>query len=107
MSLFNKEGIGRWYKVAWWLCVITLPWVDMANNISLIFLAIVWIADGNFVAKWQKLKSTRWIWPFLIYYGALVIGVCYTKDLENGLFTLDKKISFFILPVIMSTGRPL
>jgi hypothetical protein len=79
----------------------------IANNMSVIFLTIVWFADGKFVLKWKRLKSSTWSWPFIIYYALLVIGLAYTKDFENGLFTLDKKISFLALPVIMSTGKTL
>ena len=107
MNFLAKENSGRRYQLAWWLCIITLPWIDMANNISIILLSLVWITEGNFGIKWQRLKSSTWVWPFLIYYSLLVIGVFYSQDFDNGLFTLDKKISFFILPVIISTGQPL
>jgi len=107
MNFLAKKNPDRWYQLAWWLCVVTLPWIDMANNISLISLTLLWIGEGNFVIKWQRVKSSPWIWPFLIYYSILVVGLFYTTDFDNGLFTLDKKISFLILPLIMSTGKPL
>lgn len=107
MKFISERNVGRWYKMAWWLCVVTLPWIDKASNISLIFLTLLWIAEGNFLVKWQKLKLSPWAWPFLIYYSLLVVGLTYTQDLDNGLFTLDKKVSFLVLPLIMSTGQSL
>ncbi len=84
MKFISERNVGRWYKMAWWLCVVTLPWIDKASNISLIFLTLLWIAEGNFLVKWQKLKLSPWAWPFLIYYSLLVVGLTYTQDLDNG-----------------------
>jgi hypothetical protein len=76
----------------------------MANNISLILLTVIWMINGNFKTKFQKLKEAQWIRPFLIYYLMLLIGMAITYDVENGLFTLNKKITFLILPIIIATG---
>lgn len=103
MNFIAKGNDYRWHQLAWWLCVITLPWLDLANNICLIFLALVWITEGKFKMKWERLKGATWIWPFLIYYLLLVVGMIYTNDAENGLFTLNKKIVFLVLPVIAAT----
>jgi O-antigen ligase len=107
MSFLAKENITRWHRVAWCLCAVTLPWVDMANNTCLVILFIVWIAEGNFKVKWQNLKSSRWIWPFVAYYLVLVIGMMYTPAVGNGLFTLNKKITFLILPIMAATSTVL
>lgn len=106
MILFNRNR-DRWYQTVWWFCMITLPWIDMANNVGLILLVLLWIADGNFRLKWLRLKTSGWVGPFLFYYLLLVIGMVYTSDFDNGLFILDRKITFFILPVIAATGREL
>ena len=103
MNFLAKENVDRWHQLAWWLCVITLPWIDMANNVCLILLVAIWIAGRNFKIKWAKLTAAKWTWPFLVYYLLLVVGMIYTNDVENGLFTLDKKITFFILPIIAAT----
>jgi O-antigen ligase len=105
MNFLTKENPDRWHQLAWWLCVVTLPWIDRVNNFCIIFLLLIWIAEGNFTEKWQKLKASTWSWPFLIYYVILLAGMIYTSDLDNGLFTLDKKMSFLVLPLVMSTTR--
>lgn len=103
MNFMTQAKMDRWHRLAWWLCVITLPWIDMANNVCIILLVVIWMADGNFKSKWKQLVQARWIWPFLIYYLLLVVGLIFTNDVENGLFTLDKKIGFFILPILAAT----
>ncbi len=104
ISLVNKN-IDRWQPIAWWLCVITLPWLDKLNNASLILLTILWAVEGDFKLKWQRLKAATWAWPFLLYYLLLVAGMLFTEDRSNGFFTLEKKITFFVLPMIVATGR--
>jgi O-antigen ligase len=107
MSFPDKEKQERWHQIIWWLCVISLPWMDKINNACLILLTIFWIAEGDFKPKWQRLKLATWAWPFLIYYLLLVAGMLFTADESNGLHTLEKKITFFVLPFIVATGRPL
>ncbi len=99
----TKAKVGRWHQLAWWLCVITLPWNGIANNICLILLVLIWIIEGDFNYKWRKLKEASWSWPFLGYYLLLVVGMIYTNDAENGLFALNKKIVFFILPIVAAS----
>jgi len=59
MTFLANEKIDRLRQLAWWLCVITLPWTDMANNICLIFLVLIWIMEGKFKIKWGRLKRAR------------------------------------------------
>jgi O-antigen ligase len=105
MNFLTKENPDRWHQLAWWLCVVTLPWHAWANNISLILLTILWLADGDFKLKWQRLKAAKWILPFLLYYLILLIGMFYTPDVDRGLVMLDKKIIFLAFPIIIASGR--
>jgi len=107
MNFLTKENPDRWHQLAWWLCVVTLPWHAWANNISLIFLTILWFADDDFKLKWQRLKAAKWTLPFLLYYLVLLIGMLYTHDVSRGLVMLDKKIIFIAFPIIIATGRVL
>jgi O-antigen ligase len=107
MNFLAKENPDRWHQLTWWLCVATLPWPPIAINISLFLLTILWIADGDFKMKWQRLKDAKWTLPFLIYYMVLLIGMLYTLDASRGLAMLDKKIIFLAFPILIATGRVL
>ena len=107
MNLLSKERLVRGHRIAWWLCIVSLPWLDMANNQCLILLLLLWIIEGDFLLKWQKIKAATWTYPFLVYYLLLVIGMIYTRDVDNGLFTLDKKVTFLGLPIVVATGLKL
>lgn len=107
MNFLTKENPDRWHQLVWWLCVVTLPWPPIAINISLSLLTILWIADGDFKMKWQRLKASKWTLPFLIYYLILLIGMLYTHDIRRGLAMLDKKVIFLAFPILFATGRTL
>lgn len=107
MNFLAKQNPDRWHQLAWWLCVITLPWLDMAFNVSLMLLGVLSITAPGLKERLLSLKSTKWVWPFFIYYVLLVLGTLYTPDVESGLFTLDKKIPFVALPLLAVIGRGL
>lgn len=107
MNFLSKENPDRWHQLAWWLCVVVLPWSATASNVSLILLTILWIADGDFKIKWQRLKAATWTFPFLLYYVVLLIGMLYTLDVSRGLAMLDKKIILLAFPILVATGRAL
>ncbi|MBS1683010.1 MAG: O-antigen ligase family protein [Bacteroidetes bacterium] len=106
MSRVSDAVQFKGWKIAWWLCAVTLPWLDTAFNISLILLLIFWLAGGG-VFYLNKLKNANWVWPMFGYYAVLLAGMIYTQDIDNGFFTLEKKISFIALPIFAITGRPL
>ena len=107
MNFLSKENPDRWRQLAWWLCVITLPWLDTANNICLILLFILSLIGPGLKERLFRIKSNRWAWPFFGYYIFLVLGIIYTSDVDSGLFTLDKKITFVALPLIAIVGGEL
>ncbi|GHN00388.1 hypothetical protein WSM22_18770 [Cytophagales bacterium WSM2-2] len=106
MSYFSKENPDRWYHLGWWLCAVTLPWPDMLNNICLGFLTLTWISSKGLLYRLERIRTTRWILPFAVYSAVLIIGMAYTSDVSYGFFTLGKKATFLLLPLIALTGRP-
>lgn len=107
MNFFTKQNPDRWYQLLWFLCVVTLPFTDTYNNASIILLAVYWLIDKSIFKNAKQLRTEKWAWPFFAYYVWLAIGLLYTSDIDNGWVNLDKKSSFFALPMIAVTGRSL
>lgn len=107
MNFLSKENPDRWHQLAWWLCVVTLPWLTVLNNVCIILLAIITITDRGFFTRWSRLRTARWAWPFFAYYTLLIVGLMYTADPNNGVSALDRKFSFAVLPFIAVMGRSL
>ena len=95
------------YHIAWWLCVVTLPWTIQLNSFCIILLAVVWLAEGKWSTKWQRLKNASWILPFVLFFGIHLIGLLYSQNLHAGLFEIEKKMTFIALPLISASGKPL
>src|SRR6267142_4131978 len=93
------------YHFAWWLCVITLPWTIQLSSISIILLGAVWLAEGKWRTKWQRLKSTSWVVPFFVFFGIHLLGLLYSEDLHSGLFEIEKKLTFAVFPLIAASGK--
>lgn len=102
----HRPGYTTVYLSAWWLCVVTLPWYILPNSISIVLLFVVWLAEGNFHEKWNRLKRNAWVWPFVIFFLVHVVGLFYSEDVESGRLELEKKLSLVALPLIAATGRP-
>jgi hypothetical protein len=107
MISLSKENPNRWYELAWWLCVITLPLPDTYNNACIILLSMVWLMDNRLFKDPVRLKRNWWAWPFFFYFLWMCVGLIYSPDEANGFFTIEKKISFWALPMIAITGREL
>ncbi|MGC4022306.1 MAG: O-antigen ligase family protein [Cyclobacteriaceae bacterium] len=107
MTQSRSEVFYKWWKLAWWLCIVTLPWLDVINNASIIILAVLWFSEGGFVKRFREIQNNKWAWPLFLYYLVLLVGAFYTRDFNNALFTFDKKISFVVLPLLAITGLPL
>jgi hypothetical protein len=95
------------YSIAWWLCVITLPWTIHLNSLCIILLAAIWLAEGKWGTKWQRLKDASWSIPFVVFFGLHLLGLLYSQDLHSGLLEIEKKLTFVVLPVMAASGKPL
>lgn len=106
ISLSKKNSL-RWYELTWWLCAITLPLPDTYNNAAIILLGLVWLTDNRLFQQPDLLLKNWWAWPFFFYFLWLGLGILYSPDKANGLFTWEKKISYWALPMIAVTGKAL
>jgi len=107
MNFLRKENADRWHHLAWWLCVISMPWFDVVNSACVFFLTLLTVSDQGFFNRLSRLREKRWVWPFFAYYILLIVGIFYTPDLSSGISTLGQKLAFVFLPLIAVTCRPL
>ncbi|MEW6097303.1 MAG: O-antigen ligase family protein [bacterium] len=65
---------------------------------SLIFL--LWLIDGNFKYKLNKIIENRAVLSFILLFSIYALGLLYTTDLENGLYILKKGRYLLLTPLI-------
>jgi hypothetical protein len=95
------------YGIAWWLGVVTLPWTIHLNSLCIILLAAVWLAEGKWGTKWERLRDASWTLPFAVFFGIHVLGLLYSENLHAGLSEIEKKLTFVALPLMAASGKPL
>ena len=100
----NKSHYNTIYLSSWWLCIVTLPWTIPFNSFSLVALAVVCLAEGNFITKWERLKNNTWAWSFLFFFVVHILGLLYTQDSPAGLFEIEKKLGFLAIPLVAASG---
>ena len=100
----NKSRYNTIYLSSWWLCIVTLPWTIPFNSFSLVALAVVCLAEGNFITKWERLKNNTWAWSFLFFFVVHILGLLYTQDSPAGLFEIEKKLGFLAIPLVAASG---
>ncbi|UTW64219.1 O-antigen ligase family protein [bacterium SCSIO 12741] len=72
-----------------------------------IFLALIWIAEGDYANKWKRLKSNRFAWLFMSLFLMLVLGLSVTQNFDYALNDIRIKLPLLILPLFMASYPPL
>src|SRR3954467_11708038 len=55
------------------------------NSISTIGLLLLWIAEGDFSTKWERLKSSPLVYLTTFYFLLYVLSVWISKDKNNAI----------------------
>jgi O-antigen ligase len=98
LSFKSKSTYLQWFIC---LCYIGLLFPTKVSNIPLILLLIYSLVTFNGKQFMATLKSGLFLKFCIVYYLVQVIGLIYTEDLKSGLFILEKKISLFLLPLLL------
>lgn len=90
-----------------WLLILlsaAIVWGFAWSSIILIVLAAVFFAGANFKSKLQNIISKKLVlWPTLLFLIYAIITFLFSEDLDRGLFVLQKKLPFIIIPIIVGS----
>lgn len=88
------------------LAVTFLPFSIRFCHLSLLLFLVVCIAEGNFAQKLRLVAHNplAWVLPgfFLLHF----IGVFYSDNNSNAWANLDKKLAFFLAPLVIASTSP-
>lgn len=73
------------------------------NSISTIGLLLVWIAEGNFSTKWERLKSSPLVYLTTFYFLLYVLSIWISKDKDHALSLVQRE---FVIVFIFSSKNP-
>jgi len=66
-----------------------------------------WVFEGDFKRKWNVVKSNITVILLIAFYLLHAIALFYTTNIDEGMYQLEKKISFLVFTVVIVTSLPL
>ncbi|MTI24756.1 O-antigen ligase family protein [Fulvivirga kasyanovii] len=89
------------------LSVFALPFSIKLCSISIVLLTANWLIEGNLRAKWEIIKLNKLIWVLSGFYILHILGMLIVEDMDSGLYDLEKKLSLFVLPIVIGASERL
>ena len=107
MSFQIKSFHFHIYFFALSLLAIGLPFSNFLMSISQLILLGNWILEGNLKEKSKQFFQNKTALVFSSVFIIHLLGLLYTTDFVYGLEDIRKKIPLLLLPLIISTSKPL
>lgn len=89
------------------VAVVSMPLSYAVNSISMILLAINWIAEGQVSEKFKKAFTSPLILLFMSGYLLYIVGMIYTSNINEGFAVLQKKLPLLLFPLVIGTSVPM
>jgi len=105
MPIKRETLHGRVRLLALLIFALSLPFSMTVNNLSIMILAANWLFESSFKEKWRKSKGNPLLYCYVLYFALLIMGLAYTENMQQGLFELEKKLSLFLIPLILSSSN--
>ena len=86
------------------LLALVLPLFQRLVPATVALLLLNYLAQGRFKTRFQEASDLRFVLYSCLFYLAHIIGMAYSDNLQHGLFDLQVKLCFVVLPVIYATS---
>jgi len=77
------------------------------TSIPQMVIAANWLLEGEFKAKWERVRSNPVFWLLISFYVLHLAGMFYTQNTQSGLDDLRNKLPLLILPLLLFSTTPL
>ena len=100
-----KDPKTRHFYLSFLLAFI-LPIYKDGATLCVILLALNWLSLGKKVFHFENLRNNKPLVLLLLFYLWHIVGLLWSSNLDFGLFDLEVKLTFLILPLVFSAfGR--
>ena len=86
------------------IALITLaffaPISIFVTDVVIFFLAIIWLFEGQFNSKWNKIKSSPWMLSLLALFLVYVMGLLWGTNHQGAEWLFQKSALLLILPIL-------
>lgn len=84
--------------------IATAAYFHFLNGIAILFLGITWLFSNTWQDKFERVKSSKLIWLPIAYFMIQVVSMLLSNDASAGWYQVEKKLSFFIIPLLLFSG---
>ena len=95
-------------QVHFWLLMLlafSLPLSTSAVSVTAVLIIVCWVVEGRFRAKIQEIVTNPLCLAVLVYAVALLVGLCWTDSLADGLEAIRKRWKIFLVPIFLTSIR--
>ncbi len=82
---------------------IGMPLSNGINSICQAVLALNWLVEGNYVAKFKSFIRNKPALVLCSFYVMHLLGLLYTTNFSYGFEDINKKLPLFLFPLVLST----
>ncbi len=102
MLLHNKSR--QIYYILLCILALVIPTYFFLAPILIILLSVSWLLQLNAKQLVYNIKKNKALWALVIFYFLHIVGYFYSIDKRQGLFDLQQKLSFIVLPLVIGCG---
>jgi O-antigen ligase len=92
-------------QVHFWLLTLlafVLPLSTSAVSVTAVLIFVCWVAEGKFREKFQEIVTNPLCLAILVYVVVLLVGLCWTDFLADGLEAVRKRWKIFMVPIFLT-----
>ena len=92
-------------QVHLWLLMLlafSLPLSTSAVSVAAVPLIVCWVAEGRYRQKIQEIVTSPLCIAVFVYLGVLLLGLCWTDSLADGVQAIRKQWKILLIPVFLT-----
>ena len=100
------DPIDRIYQHLFITAFFLLPLTVLGNNIAIWLAVIVWLSTGNYVEKFNQIKTNKLALASMLFFFLHLFSLIWSENIPWGLEISRKMLPFlFVLPVFLTLTR--
>lgn len=105
MTIDRQTIKGKLQIAALSAAVTALPFSIKVCHGALILYILLWCTEGKWREKFAVLRRSMLLQVLMAFAAVLLVGMLYTENKTEGWLSLDKKIFFFVAPLVLATSE--
>ncbi|PHR27071.1 MAG: hypothetical protein COA38_13860 [Fluviicola sp.] len=78
-----------------------LPWSKVMMSISMMFVVLNLILEGNYRSYWEQFKSNRVFWLIVAVYTLNILGILWSSNIDEALHSIKQQLPFIAIPTVL------